>query len=107
MQASHSLPMLLLITSLTLPNNYRGPLGRILLGNNVIPQKIKFDNNNKKTSDKMILQVGTNDLRSRSTPKVTANSIANTVTKVKGDSPGTDVGISGILVRIDSHKLRS
>ncbi|XP_028412372.1 uncharacterized protein LOC114535190 [Dendronephthya gigantea] len=59
----------------------------------------------KRTPDKMILHVGTNDLRSHCTPKVIADSIVNIVTQVKEDSPGTDVGISAILVRSDNHDL--
>ncbi|XP_028419222.1 uncharacterized protein LOC114544950 [Dendronephthya gigantea] len=58
----------------------------------------------RRTPDKMILQVGTNDL-SHCTPKVIADSIVNIVTQVKEDSPGTDVGISAILVRSDNHDL--
>ena len=59
----------------------------------------------RRTPDKMILHVGTNDLRSHSTPKVIADSIVNIVTQVKEDSPDTDVGISAILVRTDNHNL--
>ncbi|XP_028412624.1 uncharacterized protein LOC114535523 [Dendronephthya gigantea] len=59
----------------------------------------------RRTPDKMILHVGTNDLRSHCTPKVIADSIVNIVTQVKEDSPGTDVGISAILVRSDNHDL--
>ena len=57
----------------------------------------------RRTPDKMILHVGTNDLRSHCTPKAIADSIVNIVTQVKEDSPGTDVGISAILVRSDKQ----
>ncbi len=51
----------------------------------------------RRTPDKMILHVGTNDLRN-STPKIIADSIVNIVAQIKEDSPGTAVGISAILV---------
>ncbi|CAB4017179.1 Hypothetical predicted protein, partial [Paramuricea clavata] len=41
----------------------------------------------RRTPDKMILHVGTNDLRSHSTPKIIADSIVNIVTQIKEDSP--------------------
>ncbi|CAB4003712.1 Hypothetical predicted protein [Paramuricea clavata] len=41
----------------------------------------------RRTPDKMILHVGTNDLRSPSTPKIIADSIVNIVTQIKEDSP--------------------
>ena len=59
----------------------------------------------RRTPDKMILHVGTNDLRSHSTPKIIADSIVNIVTQIKEDSPGTAVGISAILVRNDNNDL--
>ena len=58
----------------------------------------------RRTLDKMILHVGTNDL-SHSTPKIIADSIVNIVTQIKEDSPGTAVGISPILVKNDNNNL--
>jgi lysophospholipase L1-like esterase len=58
----------------------------------------------RRSSDKMILHVGTNDLRS-CTPRVIADSIVNLVTQVKEDSPNTTIGISAILVRNDNNDL--
>ena len=59
----------------------------------------------RRTPDKMILHVGTNDLRSHYTPKIIADSIVNIITQIKEDSPGTAVGISAILVRNDNNDL--
>ena len=59
----------------------------------------------RRSPDKMILHVGTNDLRNNSSPKIIADSIVNIVTQIKEDSPGTAVGISAILVRNDNNEL--
>ncbi len=59
----------------------------------------------RRTPDKMILHVGTNDLRSHSMPKIIADSIVNIVTQIKEDSPGTAVDISASLVRNDNNDL--
>ena len=59
----------------------------------------------RRSPDKMILHVGTNDLRSHATPKIIADSIVNIVTQIREDSPGTAVGISAILVRNDNKDL--
>ena len=58
----------------------------------------------RRSSDKMILHVGTNDLRS-CTPRVIADSIVNLVTQVKEDWPNTTIGVSAILVRNDNDDL--
>jgi hypothetical protein len=58
----------------------------------------------RRSPDKMILHVGTNDLRS-CTPGVIADSIVNLVTQVKEDSPNTTIGVSAILVRNDNNDL--
>ena len=55
----------------------------------------------RRSPDKMILHVGTNDLRCHATPKIIADSIVNIVIQIREDSPGTAVGISAILVRND------
>ena len=54
----------------------------------------------RKSPQKMILHVGTNDLRT-SSPKAIADSIINLVTQVREDSPETAVGVSALLVRSD------
>ena len=59
----------------------------------------------RRSPDKMILHVGTNDLRNNSSSKIIADSIVNIVTQIKEDSPGTAVGISAILVRNDNNEL--
>ena len=59
----------------------------------------------RRSPDKMILHVGTNDLRNNSSPKIIADSIVNIVTQIKEDSPGTAVGISAILVRNGNNEL--
>ena len=59
----------------------------------------------RRSPDKMILHVGTNDLRNNSSPKIIADSIVNIVTQIKEDSPGTAFGISAILVRNDNNEL--
>ena len=59
----------------------------------------------RRSPDKMILHVGTNDLRSHATPKIIADSLVNIVTQIREDSPGTAVGISAILVRNDNNDL--
>lgn len=58
----------------------------------------------RKKPDKMILHIGTNDLKS-SRPKVVAESILKLVTRIKEASPNTAVGISALLVRNDNHEL--
>ena len=58
----------------------------------------------RKKPDKMILHVGTNNLKS-SSPKVVAESILKLVTRIKEASPNTAVGISALLVRNDNHEL--
>ena len=58
----------------------------------------------RRSPDKMVLHVGTNDLRS-CTPRFIADSIVNLVTQVKEDSPNTTIGVSAILVRNDNDDL--
>ena len=58
----------------------------------------------RKSPDKLIMHVGTNDLKSLS-PKSIADSLLNLATQVKQDSPNTRVGISSLLVRNDSDAL--
>ena len=58
----------------------------------------------RKSPDKVILHVGTNDLKN-STAKVIANSILNLCTQIKEDSPNTMVGVSALLTRNDNPVL--
>ena len=58
----------------------------------------------RKCPDKMILHVGTNDLKS-TTARNIADSIINLVTQIKEDSPATSVGVSGLLLRTDNVEL--
>ena len=58
----------------------------------------------RRTPDKMVLHVGTNDLMN-GTPKVIADSVVNLVAQVKEDSPNTAIGVSAILVRSDNNDL--
>ena len=58
----------------------------------------------RRTPDKMVLHVGTNDLRN-CTPKVIADSVVHLVTQVKEDSPNTAIGVCAILVRGDNNDL--
>ena len=58
----------------------------------------------RKSPNKVILHVGTNDLKN-STPKVIADSILNLTTQIKEDSPNTMVGVSALLDRNDCPKL--
>ena len=53
-----------------------------------------------KSPDKIILHVGTNDLKN-SIPKVIADSIMNLCTQIKEESPNTMVGVSALLTRND------
>ena len=55
----------------------------------------------RKMPDKLILHVGTNDIKS-SSPKAIAESTFNLVTQIRQDSPGTSVGVSALLVRSDN-----
>ncbi|CAH3109715.1 unnamed protein product, partial [Porites lobata] len=55
----------------------------------------------RKMPDKLILHVGTNDIKS-SSPKVIAESTFNLITQIRQDSPGTSVGVSALLVRSDN-----
>ena len=50
----------------------------------------------RKSPNKVILHVGTNDLKN-SSPKVIADSIVNLTTQIKEDSPNTMVGVSALL----------
>ena len=54
----------------------------------------------RKSPDKIILHVGTNDLKN-STPKVITDSILNMTTQIKEDSPNSMVGVSALLIRND------
>ena len=58
----------------------------------------------RKSPDKLILHIGTNDLRNCE-PKIIADSIVNLITQIKEDSPNTTVGISALLERKDCPKL--
>ena len=58
----------------------------------------------RKSPDKVILHVGTNDLKN-SIPKVIADSIMNLCTQIKEDSPKTMVGVSALLTRNDNPVL--
>ena len=58
----------------------------------------------RKSPDKVILHVGTNDLKN-SIPKVIADSIMNLCTQIKEDSPNTMVGVSALLTRNDNPVL--
>ena len=58
----------------------------------------------RKSPNKVILHVGTNDLK-KSTPKVIADSILNLTTQIKEDSPSTMVIVSALLDRNDCPKL--
>ncbi|CAB4032593.1 Tetratricopeptide repeat 28 [Paramuricea clavata] len=59
----------------------------------------------RRTPDKMILHVGTNDLRSHSTPKIIADSIVNIVTQIKEDSPALDLSLwrRYLVMKITAH----
>ena len=57
-----------------------------------------------KSPDKVILHVGTNDLKN-STPKFIADSIMNLCTQIKEDPPNTMVGVSALLKRNDNPVL--
>ena len=54
-----------------------------------------------KMPDKLILHVGTNDIKS-SLPKAIAESTFNLVTQIRQDSLETSVGVSALLVRSDN-----
>ena len=58
----------------------------------------------RRSPDKVILHVGTNDLRSLS-PQNIATAVMNLVTQISEDSPTTTVGVSGLLVRSDNADL--
>ena len=58
----------------------------------------------RRTPNKLILHIGTNDLRSFS-PKVIADSTMNLVTQIREDSPNTVVGVSAPLIRSDRDDL--
>ena len=58
----------------------------------------------RRSPDKTVLHVGTNDLRNCTT-RVIADSIVNLVTPVKEDSPNTTIGVPAILVRHDYNDL--
>lgn len=58
----------------------------------------------RRSPDKLILRIGTNDLRHFS-PKAIADSTINLVTQIKEDSPGTLVGVSALLIRNDNDEL--
>jgi lysophospholipase L1-like esterase len=58
----------------------------------------------RKSPNKVILHVGTNDLKNY-TPKVIADSILNLTTQIKEDSPNTMVVVSAFLDRNDCPKL--
>ena len=58
----------------------------------------------RKSPEKIILHVGTNDLKN-SSPKVIADSILNLATQIKEDSPISTVGVSALLDRNDCPKL--
>ena len=58
----------------------------------------------RKSPDKVILHIGTNDLKN-SIPKVIADSIMNLCTQIKEDSPTTMVGVSALLTRNDNPVL--
>ena len=58
----------------------------------------------RKSPDKVILHVGTNDLKN-SIPKVIADSIMNLCTQIKEESPNTMVGVSALLTRNDNPIL--
>ena len=58
----------------------------------------------RKSPEKIILHVGTNDLKN-SSPKFIADSILNLTTQIKEDSPISTVGVSALLDRNDCSKL--
>ena len=58
----------------------------------------------RKSPDKLILHVGTNDLKNCEL-KIIADSIVNLTTQIKEDSPNTIVGVSALLNRNDCPKL--
>ena len=58
----------------------------------------------RKSPEKIILHVGTNDLKN-STPKVIIDSILNLTTQIKEDSPNSVVGVSPLSIRNDCPKL--
>ncbi|CAB4031562.1 Scavenger receptor cysteine-rich type 1 M130 [Paramuricea clavata] len=58
----------------------------------------------RKSPEKIILHVGTNDLKN-SPAKVIADSLLNLTTQIKEDSPTTVVGISALLTRNDNANL--
>ena len=60
----------------------------------------------RKTPHKVILHVGTNDLKALS-PTAVADSIINLVNQIKKDSPCTSVGVSALLVRADNRILNT
>lgn len=59
----------------------------------------------RKSPNKVIVHVGTNDLKKDYTPKVIADSIINLTTQIKEDLPNSTVGVSALLVRSDSPNL--
>jgi lysophospholipase L1-like esterase len=58
----------------------------------------------RKSPEKIILHVGTNDLKN-SPAKVIADSLLNLTTHIKEDSPTTAVGVSALLTRNDNANL--
>jgi lysophospholipase L1-like esterase len=58
----------------------------------------------RKSPEKIILHVGTNDLKN-SPAKVIADSLLNLTTQIKEDSPTTAVGVSALLTRNDNANL--
>ena len=58
----------------------------------------------RKQPDKMIIHVGTNDLKSLA-PQQIAGSIVELVNQVKQVSPSTVVGVSSLIMRKDSQAL--
>ena len=59
----------------------------------------------RKCPDKLILHVGTNNLRGRGTPSKHAEEIISLVESVKNTLPETEVIISGLINRVDDDAL--
>ena len=58
----------------------------------------------RKNPDKLVLYVGTNDLR-YSEPKAVGDGIANLVLKIEQQCPSIQVAVSGIIVRTDDTSV--
>ena len=58
----------------------------------------------RKNPDKLVLHVGTNDLRYRE-PKAIADGVTNLVLKIEQQCPSIQVAVSGIIIRTDDTSM--